>query len=109
MAAAVDCREGRPKKRRNRRYCCVYKCHTEEGYDPNIIFYSFPSKPYEKERRQRWIQAVRRERYLVKLSQWTSWKKSVIGTRKCQLILHCLAHPLPIRTWDVKRIQCQQH
>ncbi|KAH6936158.1 hypothetical protein HPB50_014273 [Hyalomma asiaticum] len=63
MAAAVDCREGRPKKRRNRRYCCVYKCHTEEGYDPNIIFYSFPSKPYEKERWQRWIQAVRRERW----------------------------------------------
>ncbi|KAH7962199.1 hypothetical protein HPB52_014901 [Rhipicephalus sanguineus] len=37
-------------------------------------------------------------RDLIKLSQLISQT----------LIQHCLAHPLPIRTWDVKQIQCQQ-
>ncbi|XP_075530614.1 uncharacterized protein LOC142563841 isoform X2 [Dermacentor variabilis] len=50
----------RRKKRRGRRYCCVFDCHNQEGFDKSVTFYTFPSRSYETERRQRWIQAVRR-------------------------------------------------
>ncbi|XP_049275827.1 uncharacterized protein LOC119372547 isoform X2 [Rhipicephalus sanguineus] len=58
--AAVGDDKTKKKKLRGRRYCCVYKCHNQEGFDSSVSFYTFPSRPYEKERRQRWIQAVRR-------------------------------------------------
>lgn len=45
-------------KRRNRRYCCVVNCHEQEGRNPDVKMYRFPSA---KERRERWIQAVKRE------------------------------------------------
>lgn len=44
--------------------CCVKACNNTyantAGKMPNIKFYAFPSKPYEKERRRLWIRAVRR-------------------------------------------------
>ncbi|XP_075551433.1 uncharacterized protein LOC142584951 isoform X1 [Dermacentor variabilis] len=47
-------------------YCCVYGCHNSyrntAGKLPRIKFYGFPWKSYEKERRERWILAVRRAR-----------------------------------------------
>ncbi|XP_049528949.1 uncharacterized protein LOC119461743 [Dermacentor silvarum] len=52
--------ERRRKTKGGRRYCCVYKCHNYVGMREDISFYVFPSKPYEQERRRRWIQAVRR-------------------------------------------------
>ncbi|XP_070383549.1 uncharacterized protein [Dermacentor albipictus] len=57
----IRCSVGeRRKKRRGRRYCCVFDCHNQEGVDSSVTFYSFPTRSYETERRQRWIQAVRR-------------------------------------------------
>lgn len=44
----------------HRRYCCIFECHQREGADENVKFYRFPSKPYERDRRRRWIHAVRR-------------------------------------------------
>ncbi|XP_049270846.1 uncharacterized protein LOC119390631 isoform X7 [Rhipicephalus sanguineus] len=58
--AVVGDDKRKKKKLRGRRYCCVYKCHNQEGFDSIVSFYTFPSRPDEKERRQRWIQAVRR-------------------------------------------------
>lgn len=58
--AAVGDYKTKKKKLRSRRYCCVCKCHNQEGFDSSVSFYTFPSRPYKKERRQRWIQAVRR-------------------------------------------------
>ncbi|XP_064475727.1 uncharacterized protein LOC135389622 [Ornithodoros turicata] len=48
------------RKSTSHRYCCVFKCHRREGVDENVKFYRFPSKPYERDRRRRWINAVRR-------------------------------------------------
>ncbi|CAN8008815.1 unnamed protein product [Ixodes pacificus] len=48
-----------PKKRKTHRYCCVVDCHNNEG-TPNVRLYRFPSQPWDKERRQRWIAAVGR-------------------------------------------------
>ncbi|KAG0418150.1 hypothetical protein HPB47_005098 [Ixodes persulcatus] len=48
-----------PKKRKTHRYCCVIDCHNNEG-TPNVRLYRFPSQPWYKERRQRWIAAVGR-------------------------------------------------
>ncbi|XP_075554738.1 uncharacterized protein LOC142587540 isoform X1 [Dermacentor variabilis] len=47
-------------KKCHRRYCCVVDCHEQEGRNPNIRFYRFPSRPHEAKRRARWISAVRR-------------------------------------------------
>ncbi|XP_065289636.1 uncharacterized protein [Dermacentor albipictus] len=47
-------------KKRHRRYFCVVGCHEQEGLNPNIRFYHFPSRHHEAERRARWIAAVRR-------------------------------------------------
>ncbi|XP_044753196.1 uncharacterized protein LOC123312775 [Coccinella septempunctata] len=47
--------------RNSRIQCCVVGCHN--GYyntDNSIKFYSFPKKWFEKERRQTWINSVRR-------------------------------------------------
>ncbi|XP_064475415.1 uncharacterized protein LOC135389282 [Ornithodoros turicata] len=42
-------------------YCCIVGCSNNQGINPTLKFYRFPSRPYERDRRQRWIQAVRRE------------------------------------------------
>ncbi|XP_037498308.1 uncharacterized protein LOC119371925 [Rhipicephalus sanguineus] len=51
-------------KRSGTMYCCVYGCNNSHrntaGKIPKITFYRFPGRPYEKERRERWILAVRR-------------------------------------------------
>ncbi|XP_065288973.1 THAP domain-containing protein 11-like [Dermacentor albipictus] len=47
------------KKKNKRRYCCVKDCHNCEG-DDGIKFYRFPSRPWEVNRRLKWIVAVRR-------------------------------------------------
>ncbi|XP_040066048.1 uncharacterized protein LOC8042656 [Ixodes scapularis] len=52
-------RNVRPKKRKTHRYCCVIDCHNNEG-TPNVSLYRFPSQPWDRERRQRWIAAVGR-------------------------------------------------
>lgn len=46
-------------KATKRRYCCVKDCHSREG-QPGIRLYRFPGQPWEKERRRKWIVAVRR-------------------------------------------------
>ncbi|KAG0444095.1 hypothetical protein HPB47_014180, partial [Ixodes persulcatus] len=59
MASAAS----RPKKRTST-YCCVYDCHNSyintAGKLPAVKFYRFPGKPYEADRRRKWIAAVRR-------------------------------------------------
>ncbi|CAN7946518.1 unnamed protein product [Ixodes hexagonus] len=49
----------RPKKSKTHRYCCVKDCHNNDG-TPSMRLFRFPSQPWDKERRQRWIAAVRR-------------------------------------------------
>ncbi|XP_037515184.1 uncharacterized protein LOC119391584 [Rhipicephalus sanguineus] len=46
-------------KANKRRYCCVKDCHSREG-QPGIRLFRFPGQPWEKERRRKWIVAVRR-------------------------------------------------
>ncbi|CAN7999422.1 unnamed protein product [Ixodes hexagonus] len=41
------------------RYCCVKDCHNREGL-VGVKLHRFPSRPWEKQRRQSWINAVRR-------------------------------------------------
>ncbi|CAN7988422.1 unnamed protein product, partial [Ixodes hexagonus] len=52
-----------PKKRTSV-YCCVCECHNSyantAGKLPVVQFYRFPGKPYEAERRRKWVAAVRR-------------------------------------------------
>ncbi|XP_037515634.1 uncharacterized protein LOC119392748 [Rhipicephalus sanguineus] len=63
MAARKDEGKSRPR-RAGTVYCCVYGCHNSyrntAGKLPKIKFYGFPWRPYETERRERWIRAVRR-------------------------------------------------
>lgn len=40
--------------------CCVVDCKSKYGGEEKISFYSFPNRPWEKERRKTWIVAVRR-------------------------------------------------
>lgn len=45
-----------------RRSCCVVNCsRTERMRHDGEIFYSFPNRPWEEERKLHWIKAVRRE------------------------------------------------
>ncbi|KAK8769347.1 uncharacterized protein LOC144129542 [Amblyomma americanum] len=69
VSAARKRIDGWPKKGRNRRYCCVHQCHNEEGLDKDVTFYSFSGKANAQERRQRWIQAVRRARRKITRTQ----------------------------------------
>uniref|UniRef100_L7LVV9 THAP-type domain-containing protein n=1 Tax=Rhipicephalus pulchellus TaxID=72859 RepID=L7LVV9_RHIPC len=57
--ASVGSGAGVKKNPWNRRYCCVKDCHNHEG-QPGIKFYRFPGRPYEINRRNKWIAAVRR-------------------------------------------------
>ncbi|BES89739.1 Hypothetical protein NTJ_02546 [Nesidiocoris tenuis] len=42
------------------RSCCVVGCKTTKTRNPTVTLHSFPGKPYEKDRRQKWITAVNR-------------------------------------------------
>ncbi|XP_077523288.1 uncharacterized protein LOC144134204 [Amblyomma americanum] len=42
--------------------CCVVGCSNTYKNTPETRCYSFPARPYERERRQQWIAAVRRQR-----------------------------------------------
>lgn len=56
------------RKASKRRYCCVKDCHNREGL-PGIQFYRFPGRPWEEQRRKKWILAVRR----VNQSDGSEW------------------------------------
>ncbi|XP_064463425.1 peroxynitrite isomerase THAP4-like [Ornithodoros turicata] len=67
----------RPGKKTSQ-YCCVVGCNNSyrNSKGKDIKFYSFPSKPYEKNRRQRWISAVRRVN--PDGTKWMPTKNSII-------------------------------
>lgn len=69
MASSEPCGRTHVKKKSGRRYCSVKDCHSREG-TPGVRLYSFPSKPWEKSRRQKWIIAVRR----VNFGDSSSWQ-----------------------------------
>ncbi|XP_042148965.1 uncharacterized protein LOC115330669 [Ixodes scapularis] len=46
-------------KRKTYRYCCVKNCHNNEGLR-HVKLHRFPSQPWDKELRKKWISAVRR-------------------------------------------------
>ncbi|CAN7978350.1 unnamed protein product [Ixodes persulcatus] len=77
MASAAS----RPKKRTST-YCCVYDCHNSyintAGKLPAVKFYRFPGKPYEADRRRKWIAAVRRA-----TADGDSWEPPNRQTRIC--------------------------
>ncbi|KAL3182881.1 hypothetical protein MRX96_006684 [Rhipicephalus microplus] len=61
-----DSSVGRGEKKQTnntRRYCCVKDCHNKEG-DVGVMMYRFPSRPWEAARRQKWIAAVRRVKWM---------------------------------------------
>lgn len=58
----------------NNKVCCVFGCPYKAINDEPRHFYCIPSKPYEKERRQRWITAIRRAK--PGGSQWVPTKHS---------------------------------
>ncbi|KAL1466587.1 hypothetical protein MTO96_042624 [Rhipicephalus appendiculatus] len=62
MASSEPCGRIDVKNKNGRRYCSVKDCHSHEG-TPGVKLYSFPSKPWEKSRRQKWITAVRRVKW----------------------------------------------
>ncbi|CAN8009496.1 unnamed protein product [Ixodes pacificus] len=61
-------------KKSNNKVCCVFGCPYKAVNDEPRHFYCIPSKPYEKERRQRWIAAIRRAK--PGGSQWMPTKHS---------------------------------
>ncbi|KAK8765307.1 hypothetical protein V5799_032084 [Amblyomma americanum] len=71
MASSQSCSDSTvAKKKSGRRYCCVKDCYSREG-PPGLKLYSFPSKPWEKTRRQKWIVAVRRVKWKQRHSMST--------------------------------------
>ncbi|XP_077558070.1 peroxynitrite isomerase THAP4-like [Haemaphysalis longicornis] len=56
------------RKASKRRYCCVKDCHNREGL-PGIRLYRFHGRPWEEQRRKKWILAVRR----VNQSDGSEW------------------------------------
>ncbi|XP_037498306.1 uncharacterized protein LOC119371922 [Rhipicephalus sanguineus] len=69
-------------KRRRTVRCCVHGCYNSlrntAGKVPKIHFYAFPWRLYEKERRERWIRAVRQAN-----PQGGLWKPVQSKTRIC--------------------------
>lgn len=45
-------------KKRKSVVCCVPNCTNSYVNTQNIIFYSFPKRPHEMERREKWINFV---------------------------------------------------
>ena len=43
--------------------CCAYGCRNRMGEQKGLGFFRFPSRPEEKERRQKWITAMRRNNW----------------------------------------------
>ncbi|CAN7951223.1 unnamed protein product [Ixodes pacificus] len=80
-------------KRRHRRYCCVVNCHEQEGLNPGVHFYRFPSKPHEVEQRERWIRAAQRTEPDGKPWQPTQnsrmCSRHFVGNKKS----NCVDHP----------------
>ncbi|XP_077533838.1 uncharacterized protein LOC144145879 isoform X2 [Haemaphysalis longicornis] len=59
--------------------CCVVGCSNTYKNSPGTRFYPFPGRPYEYERRERWIAAVRRKR--EDGSPWVPTKNSRICSK----------------------------
>jgi len=54
-------------KKKSARVCCIVGCTSRDSKNPDLSFYSFPGKPWECERRKKWIVAVRRITYNLNL------------------------------------------
>lgn len=66
------------KRWNKRRYCCVKGCHNREG--SGVKLYRFPSRDWEKNRREKWIAAVRR----VNGEDYSNWFPSKDGRICCK-------------------------
>lgn len=42
------------------RMCCIVNCNNTYKNTRNVIFYSFPNRPHEKDLKERWVKAVNR-------------------------------------------------
>lgn len=42
------------------RMCCVVNCSNTYKYSKDVIFYSVPNRPHERDLKERWIKAVKR-------------------------------------------------
>lgn len=63
--------------------CCAVGCtHRREGVNKTLTFYNIPSRktPFEKKRREDWIQAIKR-------ADWDRWSYDQISKAKI-----CAAH-----------------
>lgn len=47
---------------RSNRACCVVGCRNTERKNPELQLYSFPGREWEKDRKQKWIIAVDRQK-----------------------------------------------
>ncbi|KAK8768629.1 hypothetical protein V5799_014904 [Amblyomma americanum] len=90
---ACDYMGPRPKNKN----CCVVGCNSKYSNSPGVKFFSFPSRPWERERRQRWIQLVRRQN-----EDGTGWlpsknsricSKHFVGNVKANEVGHPSYHP----------------
>ncbi|KAK0071674.1 hypothetical protein PV325_012522 [Microctonus aethiopoides] len=70
------------EKKRSNRNCCVVNCSNTERKYLDLHFYVFPNRPWEKERRIHWINAVR-----WRLPGCKSWN-STAYTRICSAHMH---------------------
>ncbi|XP_044741225.1 uncharacterized protein LOC123302377 isoform X2 [Chrysoperla carnea] len=52
-----------PNKSRSRAYCCVVGCHNYRSCSTDVKFYSFPLRDYKREQREKWIKAVKKEKF----------------------------------------------
>lgn len=41
--------------------CCVAGCANRRNANPELQFYAFPNRPWEAERKKKWIISVRRK------------------------------------------------
>jgi len=48
------------RKRTGNLICCVVGSHNTYGNNKEVKLYRFPNRPWEKERKQQWICAVKR-------------------------------------------------
>ncbi|XP_069683599.1 uncharacterized protein [Periplaneta americana] len=68
------------KKRKGNTNCCVVGCsNAYRNTTPDIVFYSFPKRKTEAERRKLWIQAVRRQN-----ADGSTWEPTP-ATRICSI------------------------
>lgn len=50
------------QKKKGGQTCCVVGCNSRYSKGVKLSFYGFPNKPWEQERRKKWIASVRRRR-----------------------------------------------